>query len=175
VVRRVCQAGAVERVRPLLRPLVLIAALVECVLKGRDGALVGAPALLRAGQILGAEQAVRRAFGRLGRTDLVGVLLLVFLQRRLLEGDVGVEPVVLRRKVDGLLGGRPLLGLRRGERGLRDRELARRRLLGRRASTLHLGELIEVLQAGAERAGRQRRRVAERVARGRGRLLLCGG
>jgi hypothetical protein len=97
VVGRVHQAGAVELVRAFRGPLVRVAALIQRVLQRCDRVPVGATPLLRTGQILRAEPAVRRALGGLRRGDLVGVVVLEFLQRRLLDPDAPVELVVSGR------------------------------------------------------------------------------
>lgn len=79
MVGREHQAGAVEPVWTLRGPLVGVTALVQRVLQRGDRVPVGPASLLRAGQVLGAEPAVRRVLGGLGSRDLGGVLLLEFL------------------------------------------------------------------------------------------------
>jgi hypothetical protein len=121
VVCREHQAGAVELVRAFRRPLVRVAALIQGVLQRRDRALVGAAPLLCAGQVCRAKRAICRALGGLGHADLAGVLALELLQRRLLEGDVPVEFVVLSRQIGRPPGRGRLLRLCRREHGLGER------------------------------------------------------
>jgi hypothetical protein len=154
VVGRVHQTGAVELVRAFRGPKVRVAALIQRVLQRRDRAPVGPTALLRTGQVLGAEPAVRRALGSLRRGDLVGVIVLEFLQRRLLDPDAPVELVVSSRQVGRPRCRRGLLGLRGRKRSLGQRQLAGRGVLGRGVAELDLGQLIEVLQSRAECSGR---------------------
>jgi hypothetical protein len=93
------------------------------------------------------------------------VLLLKFLQRRLLDRDAGVELVVLAGQVGGPPGRGRLLGLRRRERGLGQRELAGRGLFGRGLAALDPGQLVEILQVGSERSGRHGGGRTQRVGR----------